>query len=751
MPRSAIPVCFSLGMGMFGVLACLLPWSLALEENLGLHLLFQLRGPRRVSPEVVIVAIDRPSARVLNLPLEPDKWPRTLHAGLVARMSDAGTAVIAFDVIFNESQSKQNDQAFARALRRAGNVVLAQSLTREKLAVTDKYGVPRASLNIERVLSPVAELADASVGQAPFPLPKVPVKLSRYWLFKPEAGDIPTLPVVAFQTYAMQAYGLLRQRVRAIDPDLAAALPALEAGSGPTRNVAGVIEALRRTFHNKAGLSRQMLADLERAPPPGLAPRTLGLLKAMLHLYSGGNSRYLNFYGPAGTIPTLSYHQVLGVPRESVSQSKIPDLEGKIVFVGQTETTWPKAHDGFYSVYTESGEDISGVEVVATAFANLLESRTIDPIGQPAHLGLVFGWGVAAALISLALPATVSAAGLLVLGGAYLFHALHQFQSAGLWYPIVIPLFLLLPVSFISALAWKYRQVSIERRNIRKAFGYYLPDAVVDQLTQNVKHVYTVGKPVYSICLITDAERYTTLSESMDPQDLTRLMNQYYEAIFAPVKAAGGVIVQVVGDSVLSLWTAPQPDDAQTIRACRAALAIEAAVARFNAANPNHALPTRIGVHAGYISLGHIGAMDHFEYRPVGDIVNTASRLEGLNKYLGTRILISHEVITQLQGFVSRCVGQFVFVGKSAPTKVHELLALGENGQAHYDELCRLFHSGVTAFRQRAWDAACTAFNQVLVLERNDGPSRFYIDQCHQFRNTTLAVDWDGTIHLKQK
>ena len=300
-------------------------------------------------------------------------------------------------------------------------------------------------------------------------------------------------------------------------------------------------------------------------------------------------------------------------------------------------------------------------------------------------------------------------------------------------------------------LIWKYRNATIERQNIREAFGHYLPDEVVDRLSADLKELKLGGHVFYGVCLFTDAQNYTTLSERMDPSSLTQLMNTYYEAIFQPIKANGGLVLQVVGDSMLALWTAPKPEGELKNSACRAAIEITAAVGRFNGQAGACAMPTRIGIHAGDMLLGNIGTIDHFEYRPVGDIVNTASRLEGLNKFIGTHMLASHEAIGRDNGFMSRSVGRFVFKGKSQPVHVYELLPMDKHTPDAQAAVCRMFGFGLYAFCHGRWDEGEKWFNQVLEIDATDGPSLFYLNRCREFQGMLPNGDWDGTVHLERK
>jgi adenylate cyclase len=156
-------------------------------------------------------------------------------------------------------------------------------------------------------------------------------------------------------------------------------------------------------------------------------------------------------------------------------------------------------------------------------------------------------------------------------------------------------------------------------------------------------------------------------------------------------------------------------------------------------------------MHAGHILVGNIGAVDHYEYRPVGDIVNTASRMEGMNKYLGTRILISDQVLQRLDGFLTRRLGEFLPFGKSNPVVIHELLGYLKDISPEQQQLCSCFEAGIRAYQQKDWAAAIEAFEQALAIYRADGPSIFYKKYCEAFMNNPPDENWDGTVVMGQK
>jgi adenylate cyclase len=217
------------------------------------------------------------------------------------------------------------------------------------------------------------------------------------------------------------------------------------------------------------------------------------------------------------------------------------------------------------------------------------------------------------------------------------------------------------------------------------------------------------------------------------------------------VRQHGGVVSNVIGDSMLAIWVAAEPDPTLKDKSCLAALDIASAMRRFDPSADSTRLPTRIGLHAGHILMGNIGAVGHYEYRPVGDIVNTATRIEGLNKHLGTRILVSGEVLRQRDGFLTREVGKFLMAGKQNPVVAHELICrIADSGELER-AACVAFADALTAFRERRWSDAEEKFLESETRFGGDGPSRFYLDWCARYRSHPPGEPWDGEIRMENK
>jgi adenylate cyclase len=468
-------------------------------------------------------------------------------------------------------------------------------------------------------------------------------------------------------------------------------------------------------------------------------------LKQILELYAGPPSQYINYYGPARSIRTIPFYKVLE------SDESLAALQDKLVFVGFSEHRQWEQQDGFYSVYSnEEGLDISGVEITAAATANLLEGVSIKPMTLGQHFLVLLLVSVVLVLIyhrtrGAWLPIT-----LLIAAAVYFLLAWQLFSYNGLWLPLVVPLLIQLPVVLLLGMTWNYQELNRERKNIQRAFGYYLPETEVNRLARDITTHNLGGQLMHGTCLSSDAQQYTTLSETMTPQQLTTFMNAYYESIFRPVRQYAGIISDVVGDSVMALWASPAENLQQREQAIKAAIRIVDSVAAFNQQHPGNQLPTRIGLHYGVMVIGNVGAVDHYEYRAVGDIVNTTSRIEGLCKYLGIRLLASADVLEGLQGFDSRFVGRFILKGKTVGLPLYEIGAQNIANHSTRTTLWQQFSDALNLFQQGQWAEACEAFAQILEIHADDGPSSFYRHYCEKHQ-CIPPENWQGVIHMQDK
>lgn len=239
-----------------------------------------------------------------------------------------------------------------------------------------------------------------------------------------------------------------------------------------------------------------------------------------------------------------------------------------------------------------------------------------------------------------------------------------------------------------------------------------------------------IGRSCLAACAMTDAEGYTGLAEALAPPQLAQLVNRYFRELFAAVLGNHGVVIDVKGDGILAVWTSAAPGAGLRARVCGACLQILDAAERFNRSSPGRGLPTRIGVDFGPIVLANVGALERYEYRAIGDTVNVSSRLEELNKMLGTRLLVSEPLAEGVQGFLFRDLGPFVLRGKRCPVRVLELVAERSRASREQVLLCRRFSIARDMYEAGRLDEARLQFSALRAAFPHDGVIRFFLQRC---------------------
>jgi adenylate cyclase len=704
--------------GLVGVAASLVPLGVRFEETAGLDWLFMLRGPRTPPDEVVVVSMGQQSGMVLGLARDPKSWPRGLHADVVRKLRAAGAAVVALDLFLDEPRGEADDDALAAAVGAAGNVVISARLRKDMVAPRPGAAGSPAAVRLQVVL-PLEALRERALASAPFPLPVVPVKVSQFWAFSPATGNLATMPVTAFQAYAVADSAKLLAATAALRPGIGTRL--LPSGS---LSAPGATADFPRRFREELLADRALERELRARLDTGDSATT-GAAR-LLSLYAGPDSYYLNYYGPPGTIPTIPYHRVLSDQQLRDGAGDPLDLRGKVVFVGLAEEVQAEQKDHFFFVYSgDDGLNISGAEIGATAVANLIENRLLQHIPVVSQIGTLLAFGLLLGVLCRLLPPVLSIGAALTSGALYLAGAHHAFGALNLWLPLMTPLFLQAPLALLLAIFMHYQQTRAQRERIQVALGRYVPARLVAQLAREGVNVNTGAEVVYGICLATDASQYTRMAETLTPEEVGHLLNDYYGLLFSEVDQRGGFVSDVVGDAMMAVWASARPDPALRLRACEAALGVRRVTTPGNASATGSLPPTRIGLHAGAIRLGNIGAGQHFEYRAVGDIVNTASRIEGLNKVLGTRILASAETVAGLDALRSRELGSFLLPGKSLPVLIHEVMGTADDAApADTGE----FAAALSSFRTGNWALAAEAFAALHRQMPADGPAGFYAE-----------------------
>jgi adenylate cyclase len=289
---------------------------------------------------------------------------------------------------------------------------------------------------------------------------------------------------------------------------------------------------------------------------------------------------------------------------------------------------------------------------------------------------------------------------------------------------------------------------------MRETFRHYLDASVMEQVLQNPEKLKLGGERKELTVLFSDIRGFTTLSERMSPEQLVSFINEYLTPMTDVVFSNGGTLDKYIGDAIMCFWGAPvdQPDHA--LRACSAALGFLEQLKELRKRWRAAGLPEvdiGVGISSGLMNVGHMGTQTRFNYTVMGDAVNLASRLEGLNKAYDTRVLISAETYALTRGQVSaRRLGVVRVKGKQAPTDVYELRALGAPVGPD-SQAIEAFEAGVERFLAQNFAGAEIYFRRVLTLWPDDGPSLRYLEEINTLKWNRPGPDWDGVFTATTK
>jgi adenylate cyclase len=492
---------------------------------------------------------------------------------------------------------------------------------------------------------------------------------------------------------------------------------------GPSGQLQAASLLIRQLFRNDSALADRVRVELHRSRPQVNDPESSVMLNALLAMYAGDGSRLLNFYGPAGTITSIPYDQVLTSSPESLSSR----FAGRAVFIGYAETAQLEQVEHFATVFSSSvGADLSGVEIAATAFSNLLQDKTIRVLPFRYWLALTFMAGLLGSLAGLRLKNVVALAIIAPAIGLYGAAALYVFSHQQTWIPVVVPMFVAFPAGLLMAFATKFWLTHRQQEQLRHAFSYFVPREVVATLERNAGLIDASKESIECACVATDAANFTPLAESLTPEELTDFLNHYFEVLFGRVAEYGGFVSDVVGDAMLAIW--PNRSTDTHVRLLNALLEMRDASQQFNERRPGSGLHTRFGIEWGRVALTTVGAHGHFEYRAVGDAVNTAARIQELNKKLGTRILISQPAVGDAgSDFLLRDLGCFLLRGKSNVVHIYELMGSKAQATPEQSDLCARYADAIDALNRGETTVALSAFHAIQAAFPTDGPTAFFV------------------------
>jgi adenylate cyclase len=295
---------------------------------------------------------------------------------------------------------------------------------------------------------------------------------------------------------------------------------------------------------------------------------------------------------------------------------------------------------------------------------------------------------------------------------------------------------------------FKFLTVQKEKSYIRNAFSHYLSPEVINELIVDPSKLNLGGEKKPLTAMFTDVQAFSTISEILDPTDLVKLLNAYLTEMSNIVMDLQGTIDKYEGDAIIAFFGAPVAFDNHAFRACLAAIRMKKMERILNEhflaekLSPTPLL-TRIGINTGDMVVGNMGTSRKMDYTIMGNSVNLAARLEGVNKQYGTWILVSEDTRTEAGDvFLFRQMDSVRVVGINKPIRLFELIDEKSAADSKTVEAVEIFHEAQVLFEQKEWDAAAKRFAQVQAIMPGDSPSESFIMRCAEYKTKRLPESW---------
>ncbi|MGV3658634.1 MAG: adenylate/guanylate cyclase domain-containing protein, partial [Prosthecobacter sp.] len=284
-----------------------------------------------------------------------------------------------------------------------------------------------------------------------------------------------------------------------------------------------------------------------------------------------------------------------------------------------------------------------------------------------------------------------------------------------------------------------------EQEKLREAFSKYLSEPMLKRLTQEGFHLDPGGDKAQAAMMFTDIESFTDMCQRVrDPERIVENLNGYFERTTGHIFDHDGIVIKFIGDAIFAAWGVPFDDELAPVKSVRAAWKLYENAKLIVGGDE---LRTRVGLHFGEVVAGNIGSSRHIDYTLIGDAVNLASRLESLNKALGTNILLSESVHAHLgDEFCTRRVGQFRVKGRQDITTVYELL--GPASQTELPAWAATYHTALEAFEKGDPFKARKIFVEADQSRgrHGDGPSQFFLNFISSGEKSAA-----GVVELREK
>lgn len=693
-------------------------------ELLTQDMFYSIRGPEIPGNDVVIAAIDEKSIDLIGR----WPWPREKIAQLLDRLKEYGVKVAGFDIVFSSPErGSDGDVQLAAAIKRFPNIVLGyffhfsdvglEHINEEELARFVKTVARSRYTGIKKgagvKLAPLGLRQAYAVEATIKPLARA-TRNAGYFNYHPERdGSIRRIPMLVQYQDRVD----LEEDTDYLFPPLALTM------------LKKYMDASIVVDIEEFGVSRVVLAGDQSKEIP----------------VNEQGEMWINYYGPEHTFP---HYSIIDILEGRVSQEQLAD---KMVLIGSTAIAIEDLRP------TPFDEVFPGIEIHATVLDNILRDRYLRIPAFSNFLIDIISVFLIGLFLFVVIPHVGALVGSVVVTLLFLTTgAIHYYLFSSLLLvthlvPALMQVVLCSLVLYVSRFFMEER----EKKYIHSAFGKYMSPLVIEQLVRDPSKLKLGGVRRELTAFFSDLAGFSSISEKLEPSELVHLLNEYLTEMTDIVLKYDGIVDKYEGDAIMAFWGAPLDDAGHAEKCCRAALEMQDRLAEQRitwAEEGRPQLSARMGINTGQMVVGNMGAETRMDYTIMGDEVNLASRLEGVNKVYDSKIIISQNTLDECDDiFEVRELDSIRVVGKKQAVVIYQLLGLKGSLLAAKKRILDMYAEGISLYKSQKWDEAIEIFGQIFDEEPDDGPSLTYLERCLDYRIDPPGPEWDGVYVMNSK
>ncbi|HOP49234.1 MAG TPA: adenylate/guanylate cyclase domain-containing protein [Ignavibacteriales bacterium] len=679
-------------------------WIFKVTETLELKSLdFRFRKAHNknlVDTNIVLIAIDDNSLAYYEQNGVHWPWPREFYGLMLNYFSRVKTKAVGFDIIFTQKDLMSTDEYFALSLKKYGNAIVA------------------AQLNVEMELeyNPIDSTKLLTINQPNFYVKE----------YKKVVAPLPE-----FQKNA-KYLGIVDFK---------------EDKDGMARKTELIYKCKDKYLLNFASA---LYCAGNKKSPEELANNLEKIYKTDKGFF------YYYWYGKGGPDNgVFKYYTAAAIIESEIAlmnnQKPIiapSHFENKFIIVGGTSAG---LHDYKSTPFTYL-DNYPGMEIHATMLSNLNKNTHLNKSSDLIELTLIIFFSFLSAISYFKTKkAYLSFFHNLVLALSYLGFTILIFKYFLYWLPLVnVELTIILSFSFSAYLS--YITEGQKKRFLKEAMSRYLSSQVVDIIVKNPDSIELGGDEYNGTVFFSDIKNFTTISEQYEPKQLISYLNEYLSLCTNIILENYGMLDKYIGDAIMAIFGAPINTGNHALQACKSALLIQNTLHKYYSSAENRPIfTTRIGLNSGNFILGNVGNKNRLEYTAIGDTVNLASRLEGVNKEFGTNIILSESTYELVKNSVIVRELDYIKVkGKTKPIRIYELIDLIENKNDNYDFI-EPFKLGLENYRNLNFEEAIKYFTVTLKLKNDDIATKLYLKRIENLKLHGVPNNWDGVYEMTTK